>query len=97
MTTVAVDEGEGVRNGEADEGEIVDDVEDTGRDDTAELGVREASVVEGTLVREAGMVDCAVTGPGPRVTAGMEWSSTLDHLVRSSNNCHPHNPLHHCR
>ena len=65
MAAVAVDEGEGVRNGEADEGEIVDDVEDTGRDDPAELGVREAPV--GTPVREAGMVVCAVAGPEPRV------------------------------
>lgn len=64
MTTVAVDEGEGVRNGEA---EIVDDVEDTGRDVIAELGVREAAVMEGPFVREAGMVVCAVTGPEPRV------------------------------
>lgn len=50
VTRVAVDEGEGVGSGEVDEGDIVDDVDDAGRDDTAELGVRGTPVVEGTLV-----------------------------------------------
>ena len=64
---VAVDEAEGVRDREADEGDTVDDVEDTGRDDTSELWVKEVSVVEGTLVGEAGMIVSAVIEPGPRV------------------------------
>ena len=69
VTRVAVDEGEGVGSGEVDVGKIVDDVNDTGRDDIAEFGLREASVVEGTLVGEDGMVVCAVTGPEPRVNS----------------------------
>ena len=58
-----MDEGEGVRRTAADEDKSPDDI-----DDTAELGVREAPVMEG-LVREAGMVVCAVTGPVPRANS----------------------------
>ena len=47
---VAVDEGEGVRNGEADKDKSFDDADDRGGDDIAELRVREVFVVAEALV-----------------------------------------------
>ena len=68
VALVAVDEGEGVRRAAADEGDSFYNFGDTERDDTAELAVREASVME-ELVREAGIVVSAVTGPVARANS----------------------------
>lgn len=65
VITVVVDGIEGVRTSAADEDEYIDDVDDGG-DDVAELGVREASVVERALVREGVRVVCGEIGPEPR-------------------------------
>ncbi|KAM0794921.1 hypothetical protein BDR22DRAFT_977388 [Usnea florida] len=77
VALVAVDEGEGVRRAAADEDDSFDNVDDRERDDTAELAVKEASVME-ELVREAGIVVSGITGAVPRANTRDEFEQHVE-------------------